>query len=127
MTQPSPVESGDLPDPNDRCPTIANGCPGSEDTDGCPDVELALGPQCVFDPRTQATLRDIAAEMKKEKRLTTLTVVVSDKDCAALVTKRLVEAGVSAGRIESRITSPHGLDIDATFEVAAWEGKRCGH
>lgn len=120
------AETGDVPDPADRCTAIPRGCPGLADEDGCPDVSLTLGPRCDLSGRNADTLHEIAEDMKKEKRLSTLGIVASDGECAALVTQKLVEAGVAASRVQSRLTRARGLDLDVYFEVIAWEGKRCG-
>lgn len=119
-----PADTGDLPDVNDRCPNIPDGCAGSKDVDGCPDVSLVLGPQCVIAGRNADTLRVIADEMKTKNRLTTLGIVASDKDCAAHVVTELAAAGV-ASRIQSRIAQRRGLDLEVHFEVLGWDGKRC--
>lgn len=119
------AQSGDLPDPADRCPVIPTGCPGSEDVDGCPDVSLTLGSPCELAGRNADTLADVAREMKREKRLTALRIVASEQDCAAQVKKRLVDAGVAASRIETRVTSRRAASQDLYFEVTAWDGKRC--
>jgi hypothetical protein len=122
---PATTEGGDIPDVAERCPPIPAGCPGSGDQDGCPDLSLSLGPRCELAGRNADLLREVADAMKKDRRLTVVSIVATEKECAAQVKKRLADAGVDAARVDSRLTHPHGLELDIYFEVTAWDGKQC--
>jgi len=119
------VESADVPDPADRCLAIPTGCPGSDDVDGCPDLSLSLGDHCELSERDARSFREVSDEMKKERRITSFSIVGSDAQCSEELKKWLIAAGVDGARVSTRVTSARAMTRDVYFEVTAWDGKRC--
>ena len=111
-----------LPDPNDRCPVLPGGCPGVYDPDGCPEVVLHYTQDCQLAADEAGTLASIARSMKEHGSLTVLAIRAGNPKCASVVRGAIAGAGVDPGRLETKI----GPDHSVSFEVAAWDGTRCG-
>jgi hypothetical protein len=100
---------------------VPNGC--GEDTDGCPDFMVDLGPECRVSEGDAASLRKVAEEINREPRFGRLRVVGSAL-CGQAVDALLVHDGVAAARLEQKVVSDRN-DHGVYFEVAEWDHTRC--
>lgn len=113
--------AGDMVDSTDRCTVLRDGCPGTTDEDGCPDVTFDRHHACEPDATTVRLLADAAEEMRREARLTRLAI--QGEDAAAIcVRDRLVAGGVD----EKRLELARGGEGDVSLTVRAWDGRECG-
>ncbi len=123
VTVPRPADTGDLPDPKDRCPEIPDGCAATREDDGCPEVVLQLGADCRIDPPSARTLTSIANGLNADPAMTAITIVSGKAQCLDVVLRALRANGVPAERLETAMVRSVGSTV--RFHVAAWKGLRC--
>ena len=118
---PADPSDGDRADPCDIC-VLQHSDDLTGDDDGCSEPDLRMTDACSLSSAQEAIVARVVPEIVSNTHLTSVRLVSGRAACADVVRAALARHGLPSNRVE---VATRGAEATVSFEVGAWDGKRC--